>query len=122
MGPSVLVVDDHASFRSEARALLEADGLNVVGEAADAAGALEEAARLQPDVVLLDIGLPDGSGLDIVGPLRDRAPGALVVLVSGRREAEYGRRVATSGADAFVEKIRLTPGAIPTLLAEIRPR
>jgi len=118
MGRSVLVVDDHRRFRAEARQLLEDDGFDVVGEAEDAAGALREATRLQPDLVLLDVGLPDGSGLDVVTPLRHVSPGSFVVLVSGRREDEYGDRVARSGADAFVEKTRLAPGVLGTLLPD----
>jgi DNA-binding NarL/FixJ family response regulator len=58
----VLIVDDHPSFRRSARALLEAEGFTVVAEAEDAAGALDAVARLRPDVVLLDIQLPDLDG------------------------------------------------------------
>ena len=65
-GPTVLVVDDHAGFRAEARALLELDGLDVVGGAGTAAEALTLARLLLPNVVLLDIGLPDGDGLELV--------------------------------------------------------
>ena len=118
MGRSVLVVDDHDRFRAEARQLLEDDGFDVIGEAEDAAGALREAARLRPDLVLLDVGLPDGSGIEVVGPLRDVSPGSLVVLVSGRRESEYGDRVARSGADAFVEKTALSPGVVAGLVSD----
>jgi DNA-binding NarL/FixJ family response regulator len=120
MARSVLVVDDHRRFRAEARQLLEDDGFDVVGEAEDAAGALREAARLQPDLVLLDIGLPDGSGLEAVASLRSVSPGSLVVLVSGRRADEYGDRVARSGADAFVEKMALSPGVIAGLVSDRR--
>ncbi len=118
MGRSVLVVDDHLGFRAEARQLLEGDGFDVIGEAGDGAGAVREALRLQPDLVVLDIGLPDGSGLDLVRPLRDIAPGTCVVLVSGRREDEYGGRVARSGADAFIEKMRLAPGVLRGLMLQ----
>ena len=117
MSRSVLVVDDHGGFRAEARRLLEDDGFDVVGEAADAAGALREAARLQPDLVLLDVGLPDGSGLEMVAPLRLVSPGSLVVLVSGRGADEYGDRVARSGADAFIEKMALSPGVVDGLVS-----
>jgi len=122
MGVSVLVVDDHSGFRAETRALLEADGYRVVGEASDGAEALAQSHRLRPDVILLDIGLPDRSGLDMVEALRAQSPGTLVVLVSGRRETEYGDRVAASGADAFMEKRSLFPGAIPALLSDIGRR
>ena len=65
MGQTVLVVDDHADFRSAARSLLEAEGFEVVGEAATGADALVASARLRPDVVLLDIRLPDTDGLSV---------------------------------------------------------
>ncbi len=65
MAISVLIVDDHPSFRASARMLLECEGYTVVGEAADGAAALSEAARLSPDVVLLDVGLPDIDGFEV---------------------------------------------------------
>jgi DNA-binding NarL/FixJ family response regulator len=122
MRQSVLVVDDHDGFRSEARAILEGDGIDVVGEAACGAAAVAETARLRPSLVLLDVGLPDASGIELVGRMRELSPGAIVVLISGRRESEYGDRVASSGADAFLEKNRLAPGVIPTLLAGLGTR
>jgi two-component system response regulator DegU len=115
----VLVVDDHVGFRAEARALLELDGLDVVGEAGTTAEALALARHLLPEVILLDIGLPDGDGLELVGPIRERSPIAVVLLVSGRSEQDYGGRVERSGADAFVEKSALLPGVIPALLGRL---
>ncbi len=64
--------------------MLEAGGYGVIGEAASGVAAIRDAARLQPDLVLLDIGLPDGSGLDLVRPLRSAAPSTIVVLISTR--------------------------------------
>lgn len=122
MRPSVLVVDDHDGFRAEARAMFEGEGFEVVGEAADGAGALVAAARLRPGIVVLDVGLPDASGLDLVSGIRHGSPGSVVVLVSGRREREYGDRVARSGADAFVEKAQLVPGTLAALLARLDSR
>ena len=112
VGRSVLLVDDHPSFRAEARALLEAAGHAVVGEAADGAAALREAERLRPDAVLLDIGLPDLSGLDLVRPLRAISPGAVLVLVSARPASDYGDRVDHAGADAFLDKAALSGVAL----------
>jgi two-component system, NarL family, nitrate/nitrite response regulator NarL len=117
MDRSVVLVDDHEGFRFEARAMLEADGYRVIGEASSAAGAVREAARLQPDIVLLDVVLPDGSGFDIVGPIRVAVPAVIVVLISSRRAGDYGERVTRSGADAFLDKARLTPGALRAALA-----
>jgi len=102
--------------------MFEGEGFDVVGEAADGAGAITAAAHLRPSVVVLDVGLPDVSGLDVVTGIRDGSPGTLVVLVSGRREREFGDRVARSGADAFLDKARLLPGTLSTLLAGLGPR
>lgn len=122
MKPSVLLVDDHDGFRAEARAMLEAAGHPVVGEAADGAAALRGAADLAPDVVLLDIGLPDGSGLDLVGPIRGVAPAAVVILISSRQASDYGDRISRSGADGFIDKATLGPLAIGSIVQDRRPR
>jgi DNA-binding NarL/FixJ family response regulator len=118
MSVSVLLVDDHERFRFEARAMLEAEGYDVAAEAGDAASALREAARVGPDVVLLDLGLPDRSGLDIVGPLRSVAPRARVVIVSARPRTDFGDRIVASGADAFIDKAALTPASLAAALEE----
>jgi len=114
---SVLLVDDHAGFRAEARAMLAADGYDVIGEAADGATAVREAARLGPDLVILDIGLPDGTGLDLVGPIRSAAPGALVVLISSRQAGDYGARLSVSGADGFIDKATLSAHTLRAALS-----
>jgi len=103
---TVLVVDDHAAFRAAARRLLELDGLRVVGEAADGATALRLARSLEPDIVLLDIGLPDVSGFDVAARLAGGATG--VVFVSSRAPGDVGRRIRSSGALGFITKDELT--------------
>ena len=65
MPQTVLIVDDHAGFRLAARALLEADGFDVVGESATGNEGLEAVGRLRPDLVLLDVGLPDIDGIEV---------------------------------------------------------
>ncbi len=115
-GDRVLVVDDHAGFRAVARRVLEADGWSVVGEAVDGASALAVAERLDPDVVLLDIGLPDHDGFAIA----DRLAGlvsARVVLVSSRERAAYGDRIALSPAIGFIGKGELDGTALRRLVA-----
>lgn len=113
MGPSVLVVDDQEGFRALARALLEADGFEVVGEAGDAASALDAERRLRPDVVLLDVRLPDRSGLEVAAALRGGDRPA-VVLVS---TADYSYEVSRCGAQAFLFKAALSGSALREVLA-----
>ena len=69
MTRTVLIVDDHPSFRATARAVLEAEGFDVVGEARDGAEPVELAAALHPDVVLLDVQLPDSTGFEVAAEL-----------------------------------------------------
>jgi DNA-binding NarL/FixJ family response regulator len=68
MPVSVLIVDDHPSFRATARLLLESEGFEVVGEAADGASGLRQARELEPDLVLLDVQLPDIDGFEVRSP------------------------------------------------------
>jgi DNA-binding NarL/FixJ family response regulator len=106
-------VDDHTGFRSRARRLLEAEGWQVVGEAADGAEALRAAADLQPEVVLLDVHLPDTSGLAVAGELRG---GPAVVLTSSRDACDFADRLAATGACGFVPKAELSGEALSALL------
>ena len=118
MARTVLIVDDHPSFRSSARAILEADGFTVVGEARDGSSALAEAARLRPDVVLLDVQLPDLSGFDVCATLCSaNGSSPAVVLVSSRDAADYGDEIAGCGAVGFVPKAELSGAALRVLLA-----
>jgi DNA-binding NarL/FixJ family response regulator len=113
----VLIVDDHVSFRAAARALLETDGFDVIGEAADGASALAECARLRPDLVLLDVQLPDTDGFGVARELAGGADPPRVVLVSSRSESAYRRRLAEAPVLGFVTKSELSPGSLAGLLA-----
>jgi DNA-binding NarL/FixJ family response regulator len=113
----VLVVDDHPSFRASARKLLESEGYEVVGEAADGASALAAAERLQPDVVLLDIQLPDLDGFRVARRLADMASPPEVILTSSRDSVDYGPCVEQCGALGFVPKAELSGAVLTTLLA-----
>jgi DNA-binding NarL/FixJ family response regulator len=114
--PTILVVDDHGGFRATARRLLERDGWSVVGEAADGQAGLAAAASLEPDVVLLDIGLPDVDGFDVAERLAARADPPSIVLVSSRDPETYRERVRSSPAAAFVPKQELDGAALRSLL------
>ena len=105
---TVLIVDDHPDFRRNARALLEADGFEVVGEAVDGASAIAEAARLRPRLVLLDIQLPDLDGFEVAARLGESSDRPTVVLTSSRGASSYRRRLAQSPELAFVAKSELS--------------
>jgi DNA-binding NarL/FixJ family response regulator len=113
---TVLIVDDHASFRRAARMLLQADGYEVIGEAVDGASGVSESRRLRPDVVLLDVGLPDQSGLDLVGELAAEPDPPTVVLVSSRDQSDFGTLIQRSGARGFIAKSRLSASALHDLI------
>ena len=115
-GRRVLVIDDHVSFRNCARKLLESEGFEVVGEAADGESAVALAAELEPELVLLDIQLPDIDGFDVAARLLEREPALPIVLVSSRDEAAYGGRVRASGALGFVTKADLSGAALERFL------
>ena len=109
-----LVVDDHEGFRAVARRLLESEGWTVVGEAADGASAVEAAAVLRPDVVLLDIGLPDIDGFAVAQRLAGGS--ADVVLVSSRDPETFAGRLAATPAIGFIAKADLDGARLRELL------
>jgi DNA-binding NarL/FixJ family response regulator len=114
---SLLVVDDHAAFRALARQVLESATFNVVGEAATGADGLAMTHELHPDVVILDVGLPDGNGFVLAGDLLRAIPPPAVVLVSSRDWGQLSRRVRSSGARGFLPKEELTAAAVEALLS-----
>jgi DNA-binding NarL/FixJ family response regulator len=113
---TVLIVDDHPSFRSSAHALLEAEGYEIVGEAEDGESAIAAAERLQPDIVLLDVQLPDMDGFEVARRLTSEGNGPNVVLVSSRELSDYGPLVDGSGARGFLPKHELTGAAVAALV------
>ena len=114
---TVLIVDDHEDFRRVARALLEADGIRVVGEAADGESDIREAARLRPQLVLLDVQLPGIDGFEVAARLGEAGDPPVVVLTSSHAASLYRRRLARSPARAFIPKDELSGGALSALLA-----
>ncbi|HKZ14380.1 MAG TPA: response regulator transcription factor [Solirubrobacterales bacterium] len=116
MSRRLLIVDDHPGFRRTAARSLGAAGWEVVGEAADGEGALREAERCAPDLVLLDVGLPDISGIEVARRLHDRDPDLAVVVTSTHDRADYGELAARSGARGFVSKLDLDGKTLEALL------
>ena len=112
----VLIVDDHPSFRASARKLLESEGYEVVGEAADGAGALAAVEELHPDVVLLDVQLPDLDGFEVAKQLAESDHAPEVILTSSRDSVDYGSCVGKCGARGFVPKAELSGAVLTTLL------
>jgi len=114
MGRTMLIVDDHEGFREQARRLFESAGYDVVGEAGDVASGMRAIEELDPQVVLLDVQLPDGSGFD----LAERAGGGdrAIVLVSSREAADYGAQIERSGARGFIGKADLSAHALEAVL------
>ncbi len=121
MSMRALVVDDHAGFRTSARFLLQMEGFEVVGEADDCASALVAAETLRPDIVLLDVQLPDGQGFDVARDILERGVDARIVLTSSRDESDYGDSIRQSGAVGFIPKGELSGDRLRALLAEEQP-
>ena len=118
MAWTVLIVDDHPTFRSFARSLLEGEGFDVVGESEDGTSAIRMAAQLRPDVLLLDVQLPDVDGFEVTKRLASAGVPSSVVLVSSRDASDYGDGVATSGAAGFISKAELSGQALSALLRQ----
>ena len=116
---TVLIIDDNVGFRVQARALLTAAGFSVIGEARDGSSGLEAVRTLRPDVVLLDIGLPDVEGFEVARQLAVTGPPPLVVLTSSREASEYGPRLTNSRVLGFIPKDELSGAAIRALV--LRP-
>ena len=114
--PSVLIVDDHAAFRAAARELLTGCGFDIVGEAADGRTAITAAAVLRPDVVVLDVRLPDLDGFEVTRRLLAEPDAPAIVLVSTRDARDLGGRVRESGALGFITKHCLSGGTLLALL------
>ena len=116
MPSSVLIVDDHPSFRATARLLLESEGWTVVGEAEDGERALTRCAELDPDVVLLDVNLPDIDGFAVAERLTSGERAPVVVLTSSRDGTDFGPLVTRSGARGFLPKADLSGAALARLV------
>jgi DNA-binding NarL/FixJ family response regulator len=116
MPVSVLIVDDHAGFRTMARAVLTDGGFDIVGEVANAESALDAARRLHPDCVLVDVHLGDADGFAVADALAAARDGPVVVLTSGRDRRDLEPGIQESAARGFIAKERLSAAALGEFL------
>jgi DNA-binding NarL/FixJ family response regulator len=116
MARTLLIVDDHPGFRASARRMLEADGYQVVGEAQDGRSGIAAARALRPDIVLLDVHLPDLDGFKVAAALTGSDDAPIVVLTSSRDGSGFSGMIARSGARGFVAKADLSGAALEALL------
>ena len=114
----VILVDDHAGFRARARALLEAEGLDVVGEARTGAEALEVVQRVGADIVLLDVVLPEQDGFAVAEAISALPHPPAVILTSSRDAADFGDRLTRAPVLGFLPKAEVSAAAIDQLVRE----
>jgi CheY-like chemotaxis protein len=116
MTRTVLIVDDHPSFRASARMLLESEGYSVIGEAEDGMSALRAVEELRPDVVLLDVQLPDIDGIEVAERLTANGSAPAIVLTSSRDLADLGPVRERWAVRGFIPKAELSGAALEELL------
>lgn len=118
MPVSFLIVDDHDVFRSRARAVVQAAGYDVIGEADDAGSVIGKVRALRPDVVLLDIQLPDGDGISLADQIAQETDAPTVVLISSRERVDFGASIDRSAAVGFINKLDLSRASLEALLGQ----
>jgi DNA-binding NarL/FixJ family response regulator len=113
---TILIVDHHPSFRRIARLVLEAEGFVVVGDATSGEAGVAETVRLSPDVVLLDIGLPDIDGFEVAARLRSVGVESEIIFTSSRDASDFGSSVGEFGARGFIAKSELSGETVRALV------
>jgi DNA-binding NarL/FixJ family response regulator len=114
---TILIVDDHPSFLATARFLLETEGFDVVGVATDGESAVRETLLSSPDIVLLDISLPDTDGFEVASRLRAAGASSTIVFTSSRDGSDFGSLIVESGGSGFIPKAELSGEALRALVA-----
>jgi DNA-binding NarL/FixJ family response regulator len=116
MRPRIVIVDDDPSFLATVRVLLEAEGFVVVGEALNGLDGVATVAELHPDIVLVDVSLPDIDGFEVVERLADGEAAPALVLTSSRSGSDFGNLIQESRARAFITKAEITGEALAGFL------
>ena len=116
MGRTILIVDDHAGFRASARRVLEAAGYEVVADAVDGDSGVAAAVDQGPDIVLLDVQLPDIDGFEVARRLAQAGVLSAIVLTSSRDRSDFGSLIESSGARGFLPKAELSAESLAALL------
>lgn len=119
----IVLIDDSTTFLAVAsRFLTKHEGLKVVGAVSEGPLAVEAASQLQPDIVLVDLAMPDMSGMEVIPLLRQAIPSVGIIALTFLEEEKYHDAVLSAGADAFVAKEELTSKLVPTILNVARMR
>ncbi len=112
-----VIADDSEEFRDWLRPILEGDSdFQVIGEASSGKETLEICLHLQPDLLIMDVFMPDGEGTQVAGVLQRRAPKIKIILISATAGAVYERLAQSQGAVGFIPKIDLTINALKAVL------
>ena len=121
MALDIVIVDDDPNFIAAARLLLEAEGFRVVGEANTGDEGFTTASELRPDLVLLDVHLPDTDGFAVAERLNALASPPPVVLTSSRDGSDFGSLIESSGARAFIPKGEISGAALAAVVSRTAP-